>query len=79
MTGPRQKLAAAFYQAVHDKLTRRPISEAPEEGRLSVVDNGTVDRYGDRRACATFKGGKWCRANGQPLPFEPTIWMDWQR
>lgn len=56
-------------------VERRPISDLPDEGAVSFVDNGTEVSPGSRRVAAKFKDGKWVRLNGQPIPFEPTHWF----
>lgn len=70
---------ATFAKTVRDTILatieRVPTSEQPDEGFLSLVDNGTLTRFGDKRSLANFKGGKWVRSNGGELPFVPTIWL----
>lgn len=75
MASPRQQLTESVRRVILANIERRPISDEPDEGTVSMVDDGSLERWGDRRACATFRGGRWRRANGGDLPFEPTIWL----
>ena len=75
MTSARQQLVEAVRKTILDLVERRPVSELPADGTLGIVDNGTLQRWGTRRATARFKGGRWVRDNGGQLPFEPTVWV----
>lgn len=48
------------------KMVRRPITIAPPEGTVAMVDNGP--RYGTigKRGAGVFKDGKWVRVGWVP-------------
>lgn len=67
----RQELAAKFRAAILETVERVPVSEVPDEGTQSCIDDGA------RRIRARFRRGEWVRSNGQALPagFVPTHWV----
>jgi hypothetical protein len=74
----RAELARRFRAVIMETIERRPIAELPEEGTLTLVDNGTLGRLGDRRAEARFRNGRWMRPGGGALPFTPMFWVRWR-
>lgn len=66
---PRQQLAAAFKAAIFERIKWVPVSDAPEDGLVSVV------KCPGRSAAGIFRNGAWVTAKGRPLPFEPTHYM----
>jgi citrate lyase gamma subunit len=76
MIDTRQELGRQVREAILELVDRVPISELPEEGTHSLVDNGGLDWLCTRRCEAIFKEGRWVEAtDGQALTFQPTYWV----
>ena len=76
---PRQQFARSVRKVMLEHIVRRSVSEPPQDGTLTIVDNGSVHRWGSRRATARFKGNEWVGKNGKALTFAPTIWIEVRR
>jgi hypothetical protein len=76
MIDTRQELGRQVREAILGLVDRVPISETPEEGTVSLVDNGGPAWLCTRRCEAIFKEGHGVRAkDGRPLTFQPAYWV----
>ena len=50
-------------------MVRRPLTLAPREGTVAIVDDGPREGTIQQRDLGLFVGGKWTRAS-----FTPTHW-----
>lgn len=70
---PRQELARAVQKALLDAMERLPLSDQPQDGTHTLVDDGRV------RAQAIFRNGQWVRPGGKALDFHPTHYLRFKR
>jgi hypothetical protein len=67
--GYEQRYAIKLGGVRIGRFVRRPLSVAPPEGALVMVDNGTREQVGSRTSAGKYREGMV-----RSIPFEPTHW-----